>query len=92
MFTADQSECGTDSNAIFSSDDAARFLHGEVKRALGSKGYHGLGDVEISIDQGVVYLRGLVHSYHVKQVAQTAASVIPGVREVRNELNVGGSR
>ncbi len=59
MFTADQSERDTNSNATISSDDAAVFLHGEIKRALGSKGYHGLGGVELSIHQGINHIERL---------------------------------
>ena len=64
------------------------FLLDEIEQAIRSKGYQGLSNVEISVFYGVAFLRGRVSSFHMKQVAQTAARVVPGVYEIRNELNV----
>jgi len=80
------------SDASTRSEGTDFFLPGEVERALRSKGYPGLRGIEISVHYGVAFLRGHVPSFHLKQVAQTAARSVFGVREVRNELNVVCSR
>lgn len=39
-------------------------------------------------DNGVLSLHGRVHSFHAKQLAQTAAAGIDGVSRIDNELEV----
>ena len=43
----------------------------------------------IHINDGIVTLRGCVHSWHERDAIQDAAATVPGVRRVVNELNVG---
>ena len=92
MFIADQLESISHSDASTRGEETVFFLPGEVERALRSTGYRGLRSIEISVYYQVVFLRGQVPSFHMKQVAQTVARSVSGVREVRNELNVVCSR
>lgn len=61
-----------------------------VREALRSTGYAPLGRVQVGSSRGDVTLRGMVPTYHLKQVAQTACRSVPGVRSISNELVVGG--
>jgi osmotically-inducible protein OsmY len=92
MFIAEQLESLSNSDAATRNEGTDFSLVNEVKRALRSTGYQGLRGVEILVHYGVVFLRGQVSSFHLKQVAQTAPRALSGVREVRNELNVVCSR
>ena len=72
MFIAEQLELVTDSNAATRKEGINFFLPSEVKRVLRSTGYQGLRGVEIFVHYGVVFLKGHVPSFHMKQVAQIA--------------------
>jgi len=65
-----------------------RELAGEVRQALRSTGYAALRMVRVFADGQLVTLQGRVPSYYLKQVAQTAAMDVAGVRELHNELEV----
>jgi osmotically-inducible protein OsmY len=39
-------------------------------------------------DNGTLSLHGRVHSFHAKQLAQTAAADVPGISRVQNDLEV----
>jgi osmotically-inducible protein OsmY len=65
-----------------------RELAGQVKEALRQTGYAALRAVRVFTDGQVLVLQGRVPSYHLKQVAQTAAMDVAGVREMHNELEV----
>jgi osmotically-inducible protein OsmY len=47
-----------------------------------------LRTVEVCARDGHVVLRGRVPSYYLKQVAQEVALAMPGVLQLRNELDV----
>ncbi len=48
-----------------------------------------LNGLKIQVDQnGVVVLRGQVESEHARRLAENLVRLEPGVREVRNELQV----
>lgn len=66
-------------------------LH-KVERALRATGYLPLRRIDVDVHFGVVTLRGRVPSYHMKQLAQATALVIPGVCEVCNQLEVAHPR
>ena len=66
----------------------ARSLSADVEQALRASGYSALRGVDVVAISGVVFLQGCVPSYHMKQVAQAAVMSMPGVCEVRNELDV----
>lgn len=69
-----------------------RFRDGEllerVDDALRNSGYSTLRRVKVSISRGRVCLAGQVASYHLKQIAQTAAMSVEGVEELENRLVV----
>ena len=92
MFIAEQSESISHSDAVSCNEGTDFVLPSEVEQVLQSTGYQGLRGVKIAVHYGVVFLRGHVPSFHMKQVAQTSARSVSGVREVRNELNVARSR
>jgi osmotically-inducible protein OsmY len=59
-----------------------------VERALRAAGYPPLRAVEVTVCDGLVLLQGCVPSYYMKQHAQAAALDVPGVRALRNDLQV----
>jgi osmotically-inducible protein OsmY len=61
-----------------------------VARALGATGYPSLRRIEVSVGNRLAFLQGQVPSYYMKQVAQAVALNVPGVQELRNELEVVG--
>jgi osmotically-inducible protein OsmY len=60
-----------------------------VERALRATGYRPLRGIRVTVEGRLVILRGRVPSYYLKQVAQTTAMAVPGVVQVRNDLEVG---
>jgi osmotically-inducible protein OsmY len=68
--------------------DSNRRLTGNVKRALHSSGFPALSRVSIYISNGCIVLRGIVPSYHVKQIAQEIAIGGVGLGQVTNLLEV----
>jgi hypothetical protein len=63
-------------------------LTGQLESALCSLGHVCLRTINIQVADGLATLRGQVPSYYVKQLAQATAQSIPGIRSVRNELDV----
>jgi osmotically-inducible protein OsmY len=59
-----------------------------VERALGATGYPPLRAVGASVCGRLVILQGRVPSYYLKQLAQATAMNVPGVRELRNDVEV----
>jgi osmotically-inducible protein OsmY len=70
-------------------DEGEVRLAERVERALRATGYGPLRGIEVTVRARLVILGGRVPSYHLKQVAQTAALAVPGAHQVRNELAVG---
>jgi osmotically-inducible protein OsmY len=62
-----------------------------VERAIHATGLPPLRAVEVCVGGQQVVLKGHVPSYYMKQLAQAAAMDVAGVRELRNELQVGRS-
>ena len=60
-----------------------------VGRALRATGYDPLRDIEVTVHERLVILRGRAPSYYLKQVAQATALTVPGVDRARNDLEVG---
>jgi osmotically-inducible protein OsmY len=56
-------------------------------RPLGS-GYTALSAGRCDFDDGVLHLRGLVATYHLKQVALALVADIEGVHRVSNQIEV----
>lgn len=61
-----------------------------VRLCFSSAGYHGLRHVVISVDGAAITLKGRVHSFHEKQLAQELAKHVPEVHVVKNLLEVTG--
>src|SRR5262245_7367383 len=59
-----------------------------VERALRATGYGPLRGIEVTVHARLVILGGRVPSYHLKQVAQSAAMAVTGTGQVRNDLDV----
>ncbi len=84
---------GTDEPESFSSPHLTQenecVCHAErVSQALRQTGHSGLHDIGVSVRDSVVFLRGRVASYHLKQLAQEAVRKIFGDSIIRNELEV----
>jgi osmotically-inducible protein OsmY len=60
-----------------------------VERALRATGYMPLRGIEVTAHARLVILAGRVPSYYLKQVAQTTVLAVPGVQQIRNDLEVG---
>lgn len=61
----------------------------KVELSLESHSYHQLNDVTCTAQAAdQITLRGQLRSYYLKQIAQTIAQKVPGVRLVRNEILV----
>lgn len=59
-----------------------------VNRALHARGHPGLWNVCSEVNDGVVHLSGVVRSYYLKQLAQTAVLELEGVSGLHNDLEV----
>jgi osmotically-inducible protein OsmY len=59
-----------------------------VERALRGTGYPALRAIEVTAYNQEVVLHGQVASYHMKQLAQTVAKEVEGVRGLRNDMKV----
>lgn len=45
-------------------------------------------DIEVSVNEGTVYLRGFIDSREAKREAERCLEHIPGVQDIQNELRV----
>jgi osmotically-inducible protein OsmY len=59
-----------------------------VECALRATLYGSLRDLSVTVHVRLVILGGKVPSYHLKQLAQATALSVPGVDQVRNDLEV----
>ncbi len=60
----------------------------QVERALRNSPYLALRNVACERRDDVLILRGLLPTYYLKQVAQSVAVQVDGVRQVVNEIEV----
>jgi len=67
----------------------ALHLAERVEHALRATGYGPLRGIAVTAHVRLVILGGRVPSYYLKQIAQAAALSVPGVDQVRNDLEVG---
>lgn len=63
-------------------------IHDEVLEALMSHLKVDAADIGVKVTDGVVYLTGKVRDRQVKKQAEYLAENIPGVVDIRNELNI----
>jgi osmotically-inducible protein OsmY len=59
-----------------------------VTCALRATGRRTLSAIEVTVQDGLVTLRGRVASYYLKQIAQETALTVSTADQVRNELEV----
>jgi hypothetical protein len=73
---------------------AAQTTHGDAGRAKTDLGqFHaGLKSVTIEVVDGVLYLRGPVRSYHMKQLAQESVRKFSDISTICNEVKVSADR
>ena len=60
----------------------------QLAHRLRATGYLTHHDVACEVRDGVAYLRGRLHSHHLKQVAQAIAAEVDGIRTVDNKIEV----
>ena len=70
------------------SNSTALSLEDRVRLSFEQMGYPQLNAIKCTADGDRMLLTGVLRSYYLKQVAQSVAVKIPGVREVRNEIEV----
>jgi osmotically-inducible protein OsmY len=63
-------------------------LSERIECILRASGFGSLSNLEITVHVGLVILEGRVPTYYLKQVAQAIVLALPGVQQVRNDLNV----
>lgn len=63
-------------------------LEDRVRISFDQLGYPQLSNIECSANGDLMMLSGELSSFYLKQVAQSVAVKIPGIREVRNEIQV----
>ena len=63
-------------------------LADRVERELRANCYPALRTVEVTVEECFVVLHGRVPTYYMKQMAQAIALAIPGLRGLRNDLEV----
>ena len=59
-----------------------------ARKAFEQIGYQQLNNVDCEVIEDEIVLRGVLDSFYLKQVAQSVAVKIPGVRSVKNEIEV----
>jgi hypothetical protein len=69
--------------------DPDRALHEAVMSMLKASGYSSVAKLACRVHRGVVELDGVVPTFHLKQVAQTAVQRVGAVRGIRNRVVVG---
>jgi hypothetical protein len=65
-------------------------LESRVLASLIDSGYAALRLIGCDVDHNQVILRGIVPSYHLKQLAQVCALRVEGVGRIHNRLEVRG--
>ena len=78
-------EAATESS---NSDTTTLNLEDRVRLSFEEMGYPQLNAVNCTAEGDRMLLTGVLKSFYLKQVAQSVAVKIPGVREVRNEIDV----
>ena len=63
-------------------------IHEDICELLTRHGRIDASDVDVSVEQGVVTLRGSVDGRHTKRLVEDVIDDVTGVKDVRNELSV----
>lgn len=64
-------------------------IHEDVCEALAKHPGIDASEIEVSVDDGVVVLKGFVDDRQIKRMAEDTAEMCFGVKDVRNELRIG---
>jgi hypothetical protein len=64
------------------------WIVGQIRRCLRNSSYRALRGIECDIIDDCFVLRGSVSSYYLKQLAQTLAGNIVGLKKVENHISV----
>lgn len=59
-----------------------------ARRRLRQNGYLTLCEIDCRYHEGIVFLRGRVSSYYLKQVAQETIRCLAGVEQIINDIEV----
>ena len=68
--------------------DAEARVVARVRQCLQDASYYSLRRISCEFHEGILFLRGRVPSYYLKQVAQEIIRKIDGVEEIANRLEV----
>lgn len=70
------------------SQEAVRETEDHVRSCFRSSPYLDLRHIDCRMEDGVLSMHGRVGSFYLKQIAQTVASKVEGVRRIENHLEV----
>jgi osmotically-inducible protein OsmY len=73
---------------VHSKSDRSNDITEAARRCLRASPYNVFAGVSCECDDGVLFLKGQVSSFHHKQVAQEAVARVNGVIQVVNEIEV----
>ncbi|MDG1875172.1 MAG: BON domain-containing protein [Mariniblastus sp.] len=73
---------------LLQSDSTTLSLEDRVRISFEQLGYPQLNAIKCSADGDQMLLSGVLNSFYLKQVAQSVAVKIPGVRSVSNQIEV----
>jgi osmotically-inducible protein OsmY len=65
-----------------------RSISDDIMHALKRSWFFNPNTIDVTVDEGRVYLRGTVHTPHERQIAASTAWAAPGVTDVVNEIVV----
>ena len=77
--------------ALAGGEAAASAVAARVAESLKASGYAALQGVTAEHDEGVLFLRGRVPSFYMKQIAQEVARKVHGTEILVNLLSVDGA-
>ena len=75
-------------NPVATSAEASPTIIELLRNSLGKLGYTQLTRIDCSAEGDEVVLSGELDSFYLKQVAQSVAIKVPGVRNVKNLIHV----
>jgi len=87
MIVPDNPELGAQAAAPRTEPAVSERSSRQVIEALRATGYVPLRDLGVMASQGTGVLCGRVPSYYLKQLAQSALLSVPGIDQVRNEID-----
>lgn len=69
-------------------DSPDKQIASSIKLALRRNPYVGRYGISVRVHDGIVYMRGTVDSMFMKEKAEQAASTVPGVVDIRSDIDV----